>query len=270
MNRLVCMVALGGLVAGPGCALEGIRYEQVVEETTHFSSYLISYRHDGLKLHALVAEPRGSPPVGGFPILIANHGFVPDPSRYGITADGTDSRPGDYYRAIPDLYTSRGYIVVMPDYRGHNSSEGIEDIGNQNPPPVELYAEDVLALLGVIDEVARADTSRVFMWSHSMGGSVSARVLLGTDRIKAASFWSTDVIGDQQGAIGGLAVPMILHHSIGDTTTPYRNTTGFAEVLAANAVRFEIYSYETDTHFFEPAVRVQAANRDAAFFDSLH
>jgi hypothetical protein len=45
----------------------------------------------------MVAVPNSAIPENGFPVVIANHGYVPDPARYGITAEGIDSRPGDYY-----------------------------------------------------------------------------------------------------------------------------------------------------------------------------
>ena len=74
----------------------------------------------------MVAVPQTDRPPSGFPVLIANHGTHPDPPRYGYTGDGVDSRPGDYYRPIPELFTAQGFLVVMPDYRGHNDSEGLE------------------------------------------------------------------------------------------------------------------------------------------------
>ena len=118
-------------------------------------------------------------PEKGFPVVIANHGYVPDPTKYGITAAGIDSRPGDYYRSVPELYASRGFLVILPDYRGHNSSEGFEFV--HKPNSVALYADDVISLLASLDEIDEADTKKLFMWSHSMGGGVSMRVQLATE-----------------------------------------------------------------------------------------
>ena len=95
--------------------------EHDLDDGPGYSAYLAAYTHADLALHVMVAVPTQAPPEEGFPVLIANHGYVPDPQKYGITADGSNIRPGDYYRSVPELYASRGFLVVIPDYRGHNS-----------------------------------------------------------------------------------------------------------------------------------------------------
>jgi len=83
---------------------------------------LITYRNDGLKLSALIVKPkRAARPL---PVLIANHGFHPDPPRYGFVDSQQNERPGKYYGAIPRAFARRGFAVIMADYRGHNTSEG--------------------------------------------------------------------------------------------------------------------------------------------------
>ena len=154
-----------------------------------FSASLYAYRSDGLKVHALVAVPVGAAPMGGFPILVANHGYHPDPPKYGVTADGKDWRPGDYYRRIPELFAAEGFVVVMPDYRGHNSSEGLQFTGSMLES--RYYTADVLNLLAGLDGLEKVDKDKVFMWGHSMGGDVTLRALVATDRVKGASLWSS-------------------------------------------------------------------------------
>ena len=53
------------------------------------------------------------------------------------------------------------------------------------------YTEDVIALLGALDDIDDADTNNVFMWGHSMGGEVTLRSLLTTGSVRAASLWSS-------------------------------------------------------------------------------
>jgi dipeptidyl aminopeptidase/acylaminoacyl peptidase len=53
------------------------------------------------------------------------------------------------------------------------------------------YAEDVLALLSALADIDGADPDNVFMWGHSMGGEVTLRALLATDRVRGASLWSS-------------------------------------------------------------------------------
>ena len=136
-----------------------------------------------------MAIPHKKTDTGKFPTIIANHGFHPDPPRYGITAEGVTHRPGDYYRQIPEVFTREGFLVVMPDYRGHNSSEGSEF--THGFIATNYYTQDVLALLNDIDVIDQVDPGNIFMWGHSMGGEVSLRSLLATSRVKAASLWAT-------------------------------------------------------------------------------
>ncbi len=166
-----------------------LEFVRPVDGGGSFDAHLVSYVSAGLKVHALVATPRIDKPSEGFPVLVANHGHHPDPPRYGITSDGVDWRPGDYYRAIPDLFTAMGFLVVMPDYRGHSDSEGFEFTEGMLE---SLYCtQDVLALVAALGDIADADLRNVFMWGHSMGGEVTLRALLATDVVKGASLWSS-------------------------------------------------------------------------------
>ena len=158
-------------------------------DTPDYAARLMEYRSDGLTQYALVATPHGTPPQGGYPVLLANHGTHPNPARYGISADGTDSRPGDYYRQVPAAYARSGFLVVMPDYRGHNISQGSEYV--RSSIATHYYTEDALGALSVVKEVANADSRNVFLWGHSLGGEVSLRTLLATDGVRAASLWSS-------------------------------------------------------------------------------
>ena len=72
-----------------------------LESEAGYSAYLVRYEHNGLTLYAMVAVPDGERPESGFPVVVANHGYVPDPRRYGIRADGRNARPGDYYASVP-------------------------------------------------------------------------------------------------------------------------------------------------------------------------
>lgn len=167
----------------------GLRYERELDPGDGFRAYLVSYRSAGFKVYAYVAVPASAKPAAGYPVLIANHGTHLDPPRYGFTAAGVDSRPGDYYRAVPGLYAAHGFMVIMPDYRGHNASEGGEYAHGFLAS--NYYAEDVLALLSSVATLPDADPDNVFMWGHSLGGEVTLKALLATGRVRAASLWST-------------------------------------------------------------------------------
>ena len=241
-------------------------HEGELESEDGYSAYLVSYRHADLKLYAMVAVPTTASPASGFPIVIANHGYVPDPRRYGIRADGSNARPGDYYASVPGLFATRGFLTVIPDYRGHNSSEGFDYIDPQDENSAAYYAEDVVALLSALDQLESADTGNVFMWSHSMGGSVSIRALLATDVVRAASFWSTMDVSDFATRLESIDGPIVVHHGRDDTATPHSNSENFAAELAKTGRLESFLSYGTDEHFFEAARRTRAAAHDADFF----
>ncbi len=243
-----------------------LEYAGAIDGGPNFDAHLVRYRVDDLELFALVAVPNADPPADGFPVVIANHGYVPDPRQYGIGSDGKDLRPGDYYRPVPGLYTSRGFLVVMPDYRGHNSSEGFEYVSDDVYVSIAYYAEDVVALLSALADLELADINNVHLWSHSMGGPVSMRALLATDIVKSASFWSTMNVDDLLPRIAGNSVPMIIHHSVADPATEHRNSEALAEALRAAGIPHVFHSYPTDEHFFSDRYRELAADRDAAFF----
>ena len=236
-----------------------------LDDGPSFTAYLVAYEHAGLTLHAMVAVPRSERPEAGFPVVIANHGYVPDPRRYGITAEGIDSRPGDYYRSVPELFTSRGFLTVIPDYRGHNSSDGFEYIDPQDDDSIAYYAEDVVALMSALDDLDSADLGNVFMWSHSMGGPVSLRAMLATDIVKAAAFWSTMALDDLDAYIAEFKVPTIIQHEFGDEATPFQNSQRFHQTLRGRVASSMNLSSGSD-HYFTGEAREDAADRDVELF----
>jgi uncharacterized protein len=202
-----CLLALAGASAAPAAppplTLDQLaRSEDVatlspvrqLRGAPGYSAYLATYRSAGLRLHTLVAVPDRPPPAGGYPVLVACHGTHPDPPRYGYTAAGIDERPGDYYREIPAAYAAAGFLVLMPDYRGHNDSEGASFARGFLAPA--YYSQDVRDLLSALPGLPQADARNVFLWGHSLGGEVALRVLLSLQglrgvQVRAASLWAT-------------------------------------------------------------------------------
>ncbi len=245
-----------------------LTFEHALQGGRSFTASVSSYEYGGLKLHTLIAVPRTERPAPGFPIVIANHGYVPEPPTYGITREGVNSRPGDYYRSIPELYTSRGFLVVMPDYRGHNSSTGFEFVDPQNDQSVAYYAEDVVALISAIDQIENADTENIFLWSHSMGGAVAMRAMLATDVVRSSTFWATMNVDDLFQYFDALEGPVMIHHSVDDESTYYHNSGRLAEALQAIGHPRTLHSYNGSDHLFVGKMRELAADRDVAFFRS--
>ena len=167
-----------------------ITFEKQLRGTEKYHADLVSYHSDSLKVYALVNTPTSSKPVKGFPVVIFGHGFHPEPEKYGISkATGKDWRPGDYYRGLPEAYAERGFLVVAPDYRGHNISQGFE-YTQTGYLASTYYAIDVLHLIAALSDLKDADLNNIFYVGHSMGGGVGLKMLLVTDKIRAASLWA--------------------------------------------------------------------------------
>ncbi len=149
-----------------------IRIRAVLDDHEKYSSYLIEYPSDGLTITGVMQIPVGE---GPFPVIILNHGFF---SRNAYNSgDGTD-------RASAFL-AEHGYITLASDYRSWAGS----DVGESF-----FYSGlviDVINLLNTVPSIAQADSERVGMWGHSMGGGVTMKVLTIEPRIKAAVLYST-------------------------------------------------------------------------------
>lgn len=175
-------------------------FEKPVYVEVGIKGDLYSYTSDGLKIYALVITPNGVVPDDGFPVLIYGHGFHPEPKKYGVTSTGVVSRPGDYYRGIPERYALEGYLVIAPDYRGHNISEGFE-FTERNSLSSSYYASDVLHLISAIGAMSQTNSKKTVYAGHSMGGDVGLKALLATKKIRAASLWSPAVGSTSQRAL---------------------------------------------------------------------
>ncbi|MEL7298411.1 MAG: alpha/beta fold hydrolase [Pseudomonadota bacterium] len=234
--------------------------------TAQFRATLLTYQSDDLTLNALVATPHTDAPTDGYPTIIANHGFVPDPSRYGIGRDGVDARPGDYYRAIPASYARQGFRVVMPDYRGHSNSSGGETLTDDIWHNISRYADDVVALIDSIDRLPETDSARLFLWSHSMGGPVSSLTLQRRPVFLAASFWSPMSLTRSTRDYPKLKAEIVIHHAEEDATTPLANAQAFTRALAQAGVAHQLHVYPGGDHLLTEEQLARAVQRDVKLF----
>ena len=95
----------------PGSALT---VRQTLAPGGNYTRQVVSYQSEGLRINALLTVPRGTPPKGGWPAIVFNHGYIP-PAEYRTT---------ERYVAYQDAFARAGFVTLKSDYRGHGSSEG--------------------------------------------------------------------------------------------------------------------------------------------------
>ncbi len=162
-----------------------IEFLEVMEQNLYFTRYLMRYPSDGLKIYGFADIPNGEV---SHPVIIALHGYI-DPSIYNTL---------DYTTHYADALASAGYIVLHPNLRGYPPSDNGENLFRVG------MAIDVLNLIALVqsqsggaDPLKTADSSRIGLWGHSMGGGITTRVLTVTDDVKAAVLYAP-MSGDDQ------------------------------------------------------------------------
>jgi dienelactone hydrolase len=234
---------------------------------------------DGLIQYALILQPEVGMPEAGWPVIIFNHGFHPEPFMNGRRSeDGANDRPGDYYREIPQALARQGFLVVAPDYRGHNDSEGAEFTLQESSP--HWYARDVLGVIAALERTDRANMEHLFMLGHSMGGHVTLNVaaVLG-DRLQGSSIWSVSLPSaatkgllqgeltlSSQLQLGKISGPVNIHHAKDDPTTVFEGSAALAQCLEWLGKTNKLYQYLSENHLFTDDNLQQAIKRDIELF----
>jgi len=210
-------------------------------------------------------------------VIIFNHGFHPEPAMNGRrTIDGVSDRPGDYYRQIPQALAGQGFLVIAPDYRGHNDSLGAEFTLQENSP--SWYVRDVLGIVTALQSNGHANMDHLFMLGHSMGAEVTllAAAALG-DRLKGASIWSAYVPAVVNAStlqsklrassqIDQIFSPVNIHHAKDDPITVFEGSMIIASQLDQLGKTSKLYSYLSANHLFLGDNLQLAISRDIAFF----
>lgn len=228
--------------------------------------FLIAYQNDGLRLFALMVRPKKA--TGPLPVVIANHGFHPNPPRYGFVDDDRNERPGKYYGAVPIAFARHGYAVVMADYRGHNTSQGLEF--TRMPAAPDLYASDVHALFKTLKAIEGLRRDCWYAWGHSMGAHVSLRLMLAEPEIQAVSLWSLATpLADWTGALRAAKQrpAIIVRHATADPVAPVAASRKLAESLLAEGYRTETAFEDSPLHFFEQALFDRSIDDDVRYFN---
>jgi len=148
-----------------------------LERTDVYTRYHIAYPSDGLRLTGIMQVPTGA---GPFPVIILNHGYAERDAYW----------PGSGTWMAAEFLNRRGYLTVAPDYRSWGASEWGPSLFHTG-----LLA-DVLNLIGALATVPEADTTRLGMWGHSMGGGITTKALTVDPRIRAAVLYAANSADD--------------------------------------------------------------------------
>ncbi|MEF2277121.1 prolyl oligopeptidase family serine peptidase [Deinococcus sp. YIM 134068] len=263
----------------PGSALSVV---QTLPPGVGYTRQVVSYESDGLTIYGLLTVPKRTPPAGGWPAIVFNHGYIP-PDEYRTT---------QRYVAYQDAFARAGFVTLKSDYRGHGDSEGVALGGYDDPG----YTVDVLNAAASLKRDARVNAGRLGLWGHSMGGQLSLRAMLVDRDLKAASLWAGVVAGYDvlatdwnRGPGAGRPTldplnrrylralspnaflrelngrPIQLHHGTADEDVPYSFQQALARDLRAAGQGVEAYRYEGDNHNLSGNLRL-ALDRSVAFF----
>jgi dipeptidyl aminopeptidase/acylaminoacyl peptidase len=268
-----------------------IIFERQITRRKNYTTYLVSYKSEKLKLFALMHVPNGIMPESGWPVVIINHGYIP-PNQYSTI---------NSYQNTSAYFANQGFLVLKPDYRGHDQSEGEVDIIFSR----SQYALDVLNLVNAVDTIPQANPDKIFMYGHSLGAEVSLQVAENTDKIKALTLWSPAVadypkiveyflerriptptdfpqIENQLKELANtydvnqfssltylskINTPILVHHATTDEIVPYEWGENLVNKLKESNKQVTFHSYRSDNHDLTKNFSL-ALSRDVEFFKS--
>ena len=262
--------------------------------TAAYTRYYIAYPSDdpwpdseeSLEVTGVMHVPHGQ---GPFPVVILNHGYIP-PDRYW---SGADTLFASEYLA------QRGYLTVAPDFRGWGGSDSGHNYFRTG------LVIDALNLLSSLPSLPQADSERVGMWGHSLGGGVTTKAITIDPRIKAAvlygpvsadeaenirkwgggsplspledSLWRAYSQAQRNGGFlrraspinyyDFVTAPVQIHQGTADDVTPPRWAEAIRDALTAADKQVEYYAYEGQGHAFQGESWTLFMERTTRFFD---
>lgn len=168
-----------------------VKPEAIDNNSDGYSSFMLSYKSDGLTNYARIDIPQKPVPVTGYPVLLYSHGWVgiENAPSFNFFLD----QKGSQAKYIDSL-AKQGYVVVTPGWRGHGTvnnipAQGIEFMqrwDNASYISPIFYAIDMLNALDSIQFITtlksglspiNIDPHKVFLSGHSQGGDTALLVL---------------------------------------------------------------------------------------------
>jgi dipeptidyl aminopeptidase/acylaminoacyl peptidase len=143
-----------------------VRGRRVDQQLAQVELLAITYLSDGLRVRGYLAYPRQGENI---PCVIYNRG--------GNRAFGAFDDVSAALTLVP--LAAEGYFVVASQYRGNGGGEGREEFGGGD-------LNDVLNLIPLLEQLPRADATRIGMIGWSRGAMMTYLALTRTDRIAGA------------------------------------------------------------------------------------
>jgi dipeptidyl aminopeptidase/acylaminoacyl peptidase len=141
-----------------------------------YTSYITSYKSDGLKINGFLTIPNGTKPQEGWPAIVFLHGYIP-PSTYKTT---------ERYIDYVDYLARNGFVVFKIDLRGHGDSEG-EATGAYFSTD---YIVDTLNAYSALEHADFVNKDKIGLWGHSMSGNIVLRTMAVKPTIPASVIWA--------------------------------------------------------------------------------
>lgn len=165
-----------------------LRLGRVLDRTSAYTRYAVTYRADALTITGVMNVPKGS---GPFPVVVLLHGHI-DEDVY-VTGQG--------FRREQDSLARNGYVAFHVDYRNHAGSSK----DPRNDVDLRLgYAEDAIAAVEAVkaSRLPFLDGERIGLIGRSMGGGVAFNTLVARPGlVDAAITWasvSTNAVDNYQ------------------------------------------------------------------------
>lgn len=270
-----------------------------VGETSTYTSYLTSYKSDGLQINGLLTQPKGDMPDGGWPAVVFVHGYIP-PTQYK-----TQQKYEDYVNYL----ARNGLVVFKIDLRGHDNSEG-EPSGAYYSGD---YIVDTLNARAALKKAEFVNEEKIGLWGHSMAGNVILRSIAADHTVKAAVIWAGavytyqdfrdfgiqddsyrpptnqterqkkrqqlfDTYGQFEASsefwsrvaatnyLDGFKGAIQLHHAVNDDVVSVKYSQNLKPILDDLGVKNEYYEYTAGGHNISSPAFSQAMQRTVEFF----
>jgi dipeptidyl aminopeptidase/acylaminoacyl peptidase len=233
----------------------------------------LTYRSDGLEVHAYLYRPSERPAAGKkMPVVIFNRGsytrdeFVPEVLMPG--------------RRL----AQEGYLVIAPMLRGSGGAAGRDEMGGAD-------LNDLVNIEAVLREIDYADVGRMFLYGESRGGIMSLLAAKRRFPARAVATWGAITDLGEYVREGGpyrelgqkiwvgfpanegeiiesrsalywpeqIKSPVLIMNGANDADVSPRHAMKLAEALENLGARYELKIFDGEGHL----ATVRAAERDA-------